>query len=918
MALETIGLGKLPNVYIRKITLEDYDSKSFKIDIQINVFDAIEDADFIWSNDSLLTQFMKIVVVETSSENMIRQIVDGASPHPSNIRKLSSYDTKTKIYIYGYGDLHKLEDDDDKHFLLKTSIIKPLGATTSSLFAFAYLDHREMSNYLHIKLTGALSNYMGPVVSESIISNGVPQPLTNIFKKPNGETWAGPVHTQGNEWYSGATKEAESLRLRKDVVRNTKLTDARSRHFSLRHKSPTMNLAIFSDLNYTMNNEADLFGIFSINMKQFVLNRTKFGKVIYGLAESMFEEVLMNMSLNSMEVRRRQVRFVKQTNKLGTPQFSMKDISPYSIVATLADIKNLQVHNSPNIKTYQFTDLDKNENDRGEFVYEVHISIVDNTQKYIEKVVQTLKINLNGLKDVVRRLNHTNNYNDSLDSLRRGESVPAQLKRYIDDYFLYTSMLKDMTVVEVAEMRTAKSSLFKPDTYRKRHGLRFINEYEKLFDSIVRRFGVTPKELRQTKSSPSHGYPPNVIQMTKTFSDRISFNDIATSYDILDVQSNKEVLKLTREQFEQRADREVSRFFDTSKAVSSEDLFLMDSQDANALKDLGKSKMLYMGPTAFQFQGERKSLDKIENVNLDKLTDSFLLSIKVREERDNTSKVKVNNTKSNTRAKRKSVKSPITRKRPKLNRFKFNFRPVAIKINNLSEEKSDYRESVEYLGSTSEFVNIEGNFITPAETLDAKQSLRRFKVSNEIRTKRTKKEFDLKERGNFYERLKSSKNYSPERLRDLPLATKALFNSRSTAAKNNIHESDSDILKETDTKVATEMVFHASQKIQALLGYDQTESGEILLTKPIWGDLTDEMLTNKKEILCKTIYVEVPDMGLKPSPEFMFPVQNNVFVILGDNAEQEQLVTIEDVEEQLPEVEDVVYAQSILIKQPRG
>jgi len=918
MALETIGLGNLPNVYIRKITLEDHDSKSFKVDIQINVFDAIEATGFIWSNDSLLTQFMKIVVIETSSENMISQITDGASPHPSNIRKLSSYDAKTKLYIYGYGDLHKLEDDDDKHFLLKTSILKSLEATTSSLFAFAYLDHSEMSNYLHIKLTGALSSYMGPVVSESIISNGIPQPLTNIFKKPNRETWAGPVHQRGNEWYSGSNSRGDALKLKKVIVRNTKLTDARSRDFSLRHKNPMMNLAIFSDLNYTMNNEADLFGIFSINMKQFVLNRTKFGKVIYGLDGSMFEEVLMNISLNSMEVRRRQVRFVRQINKLGTPKFSMKDVSPYSIVATLANIKNLQVHNSSNIKTYEFTDLDKNENDRGEFVYEVHISIVDKTQNYIEKVVQTLKLNLNGLKDVVRRLNHANNYNDSLDSLKSGEEVPAQLKRYINDYFLYTSMMKEMSTVDVAEMTTAKNSLFKPDTYRKRYGLRFINEYEKLLDSTVRRFGVTPKELRESKSLPSYGYPPNVIQMTKTFSDRISFNDIATSYDILDVQSNKEILKLTREQFEQRVDKEVSRFFDTSKAISSEDLFLIDSQDANALKDLGRSKMLYMSPTAFQFQGDRKSLEKIENVNLDKLTDSFLLSVKVREEKSNTSKAKVKDTKVKNRAKRKNAKNPITRKRPKLNRFKFNFRPVAIKINNLSEKKSDYRESVEYLGSNSEFVNIDGNLDISAETLDAKQSLRRFKVSSEIRTKRTKKEFDLKERGNFYERLKSSKNYSPERLRDLPLATKALFNSRSTAANNNIHESESDILKEVDTKVATEMVFHANQKIQAFLGYDKTESGEILLTKPIWGDLTDELLSNKKEILCKTIYVDVPDMGLKPSPEFMFPVQNNVFIILGDNAEQEQLTILEEQEEQLPEVEDIVYAQSILIKQPRG
>ena len=31
MAIENVGLGKLPNVYFEKITLEDHDEKSFKI-----------------------------------------------------------------------------------------------------------------------------------------------------------------------------------------------------------------------------------------------------------------------------------------------------------------------------------------------------------------------------------------------------------------------------------------------------------------------------------------------------------------------------------------------------------------------------------------------------------------------------------------------------------------------------------------------------------------------------------------------------------------------------------------------------------------------------------------------------------------------------------------------------------------------
>ena len=125
------------------------------------------------------------------------------------------------------------------------------------------------------------------------------------------------------------------------------------------------------------------------------------------------------------------------------------------------------------------------------------------------------------------------------------------------------------------------------------------------------------------------------------------------------------------------------------------------------------------------------------------------------------------------------------------------------------------------------------------------------------------------------------------------------------------------VLKEPDTKIASEMVFHANQKIEAFMGYDKTESGEIILTKPMWGELTSEMLSAKKDILCRTTYVDSPDVGVKPSPEFKFPVQNNVFIIVGDNAQEaEQQIPDEVVE--LEEVQYVIYAQSNVIMQPRG
>jgi hypothetical protein len=154
-------------------------------------------------------------------------------------------------------------------------------------------------------------------------------------------------------------------------------------------------------------------------------------------------------------------------------------------------------------------------------------------------------------------------------------------------------------------------------------------------------------------------------------------------------------------------------------------------------------------------------------------------------------------------------------------------------------------------------------------------------------------------------------------LRKLPLATKALLNSRSSAAKNNVHEAESDILKEVDTKVASEMVFHSNQKIEALIGFEKTKTGQPLLSKPIWGEITDQMLEERSDILCRLIYVEDATIGINPAPEFKLPVQNQTFLIKGNAASAAiSEVMIPDEVEQLAEIDVVAFSTTNITRQP--
>jgi hypothetical protein len=848
MAIENVGLGKLPNVYFEKITLEDHDEKSFRVVPHLIVLDELDESSFVWSNDALMSGFMKIALISTSNPAMRDELTNGENVHPIMVRKSQNWDHQSMLSIYGYGDLHKSEDIDDKHFKLKVPIVKPKDASELALFAYAYIDHKELSNYLHIKLTGLLSHYMGPVTSEIVMGGGVMPKTTNLFRKPNGEVWSGPVHQIDEEWYTGPVPAEDSLELTRERVKNSQIVDS--------------------------------------------------------------------MSLNSVEIYRRQVRFRRQTNYLGTPMFSKEDVLPKQMVASMADLKGLKVANDSFIKSYSFTDNDKNEGDRGEFVYEVNMTFVDKTQDLIESFLLNIKSNLNDVKDVVRRLNSANNYNDSLDALRTSTVIPDSLMGYIKDYYRYVGMIKDIDPADLLEMEKAKQSSFNLSNYKRNYGLKFIDNYQKLYNLFSLRFGVSPKELKSNKTKPSHGYPPNIIKISKTFEELVQFSNVESSYDVLGKTDNKEILVLEREEMEARADQEITRFFDTSKAVSSDDTFLIDDNDSEALRDLGASKMMFLAPLAFQFQGQKMSTETIANIDADRISAKFIQSKHKKSERKVSSRTKPRLNRKPMKAKTTSKRKTMRKSRFKKSRFKFNFRPVALKINQISKKQDDYRESTEYLGSNSEFVNIETKTDRSIDAKDTKQAMLRFSISNEVSIKRSKKQFDLTEKGGFYEKLKASKHYSPEKLRKLPLATKALFNSRSRAAKNNIHESESDILKEVDTKVATEMIFHANQKIEALHGYEKNDMGESIMSKPIWVELTDELLDERAELLCKMTYVEDAATGVVPAQEFKMPVLNSTFIVKGSAIAPVDPDVMLDTVEELPEVSEVAYTTSNIVKQP--
>ena len=88
MSYDFVGLENLPNVYVKKISLSDNNQNTFKVDVSILMLDEVFDNSFVWSDDNLIFDYLKVALVATSNSQLISSISNGTyNPHPSMLRK---------------------------------------------------------------------------------------------------------------------------------------------------------------------------------------------------------------------------------------------------------------------------------------------------------------------------------------------------------------------------------------------------------------------------------------------------------------------------------------------------------------------------------------------------------------------------------------------------------------------------------------------------------------------------------------------------------------------------------------------------------------------------------------------------------------------------------------------------------------
>lgn len=930
MSFDFVGLENLPNVYFEKLELHDNDGTTMKVVAKTIVLDEVDEVSFVWSDDPLMLDYSKVAVVCTTNLELIAKMSNGEIiPHPSVIRAQRELMNGTEIRSTSIKEMTITTDIDSRRYRGTFDFLKPLGSDSVALFAFTYVDMLELSKSLRIKLTGPLNYYSGAVVSEDLLRGGTIEEITYVYRKSDNTIWKGPIHQDADgRWMTGSFHSEDSEFLTREEVKNTKIIDRRADSLSRRMLSEFSSKPIFSELTTSFNPAADLIGMFSIDFRTLLYRKTKHGRKMFNVSKGMFEEVAKGLEINSLEIRRQQIRQKISANKLGTRATGQELIGSYRTIAATIERQNRLVDtdklsqaflvSDPLIKSYQFTDNEMSEKTRGEFRYEVVLSFIDKTDVLLRGYVAQMRREITQLKTQANLLFRPSRYDREQNKVRPQTLIPSIFSEAVSTYYNMLSTFMDFDDDKKAELVSSKRSLFSNDNYTNAEAEKFIADYS----ALVTRFKVT-FDLREVdtnfnrRDNTRKQAPKGLISINHVFSNNINFRSVSRSYDYLGISLNSSIPTFTKDDYLSRGTKEVGRFFDTSKSIKSSELMDYDEEDATAIMDLEYSKVGFFSPLSFKFGEKSNDLSSLSTADSDSISFNFINHLQ--EERK---EVKVNTApkKKNTRPKNK--RSKINRrtsiKKKRFGRMKFNFSKLPFKINNLKTE--EYLDVSKYLGDNSEMANVESNLKDPVIAPNNEQVMKKVEITTGITVKREKKSFDLTQKNNIVDKFKASPAYAPEKLRRLPVSIKSLLASRSSAAKNNILESEADTLKDPETKVSSEMIFHATQKIQYFDGFEMDADGTPNMSKPKWSDMTPEALETQPRLFCRMVYAEMPELDIKPAPEFKLLAQNSQFIISNESISTpiqivEELDPSLEIQQELPEVNEIVYASSNYVKQ---
>ena len=331
MSYDFVGLENLPNVYISKIML-----RNASVEVSLLMLDEVFEDFFVWSDDALIGDHLKVAVIATSDPALRSGLDSGdINPLPSSLHQHSLVGPGTHIVKTSMKQMTMTQDADSRRYFGKLELNIAEDASDVTLYAFAYVDTRELANSLRIALTGPLRNYYGSLTSERVLSGGELQLTTFVYREADGEIWSGPIHKHNGKFMGGSYHaNIPHPSLEQQEIENTKLINEREPILQFPNEMQSVSNPLFSPLNQSFTNESDFIGVFSVDLRSIVLTKTRYGRKMFNVSKDIFEAFAKSMIINSFEVRRQQVKFKARTNKQGTRRYEQQLVGSYRTIVT--------------------------------------------------------------------------------------------------------------------------------------------------------------------------------------------------------------------------------------------------------------------------------------------------------------------------------------------------------------------------------------------------------------------------------------------------------------------------------------------------------------------------------------------------------------------------------------------------------
>ena len=938
MAIEEVGLEKLPNAYVREIVLTDKFSPSSGASDAINSAVSVIVSDYeqlsgllAWYDYHLLAKYLRVIVVQSTSVDFTNNITNGdVELNPSLFAKLASYSQAQVTYqtsklraINNKPNGFQIIDEDTKLFNFESKFNFEVPANTEDLtyFSAVYVDLQDVANELNLDFSNAnIQSYHGAVTSEKVLTNGQVERVSALFKRPSGEIYAGPVHFHPERGYMAGSQHSnmEHDLLSIEIVDNLKVKDMRKNLNDLKKVSERIENPYFSELYTSFDVSGIPSSFFTLNLKALFLDKTEYGATLLELDESLFDSILKKFKIEFFGIDRHQIESGLLSNKLATPKHYAPSVtSRINILKTsdqeefllnpvvrletralhldvplaeydknkyvdfneISKVQEVFVDENYNLRHFEFDDSALTKNSNGVYRYKINLLLRDPTLGYVVDLRNELKSGLVELESYYVRASVLKN---------KRADMKGMTTRFIEEeYNNYASNLSAAPWISCVE------------TYVK--FLSFIEDISEQDANNLRNNLFVQLDPRSTNDSYINSFFHTYLKFLTKFdnffilsghreydSQKLIKNTNNFSKDVVEIShvfENHIQPNLNGSQIDFIGqERDQTGLLKLSKEYYSE---LGNTQiskmvlDGGSLTDGGFSDLDDEIKLAFNDISSHASsylsphsIINQQN-NLQVNTDSVISMKEIKEYvRDTVKKADIST----------KIHRSFTPPSKLLNRVNFSIKTPILIIPLAEQEDEQLIKSREYLTDDSYFVRYDENIELCAsqEEDSAKEIEEDIQESLTNPVCRSLTQYDFLDDDNRLAAVlrNGSLEGNIEMMRLMPIHIKVLFASNSSKARNNYAESGLNYLCMPETRYYIETNHFTINEIEYLSGYETNADGEINVKVPIWTLLTGQVIAAADgPLICRSNRYENPALGLSQTCTLDIPTAHKYFII---------------------------------------